>query len=85
MAKRVREEGRGEEAEPEQVSPAAAEDGATQAQAPEDRRLLRSRYLAVKSQINGTGSFHSRARVRRFRCGGFRGFLVAVFELGDSR
>jgi hypothetical protein len=82
MAKRVREEGRGEEAEAEAP---AAEDGATQVQAPEDRRLLRSRYLAVKSQINGTGSFHSRARVRRFRCGGFRGFLVAVFELGDSR
>jgi hypothetical protein len=83
MAKRVREEGRGEEAEAEAP---AAEDGATQVQAPEDRRLLRSRYLAVKSQINGTGSFHSRARVRALvPLWRFYGFFGAVSELGDSR
>jgi hypothetical protein len=46
MAKRAAKERRGEEAEP-------PPDGIPQAL--EERRLLRSRYLAVKSQINGTG------------------------------
>jgi hypothetical protein len=74
MAKRVREEDRDEEAE---APP--PEDGVTQAQAPEDRRLLRSRYLAVKSQINGTGSFHSRARARAsVPLWRFQGFFLGV-------
>ncbi|KAF7097264.1 hypothetical protein CFC21_099103 [Triticum aestivum] len=47
MAEGVAEEGRRGE-EPEPVTPAAAEGS----QGLEDRRLLRSRYLAVKSQIN---------------------------------
>jgi hypothetical protein len=75
MAKRVREEGRDEEAEADPVSP-AAEDAATQVQAPEDRRLLRSRYLAVKSQINGTGLILS-ARVRA--CGGSSVAVLGFF------
>ncbi|KAM0855709.1 hypothetical protein ACQ4PT_049599 [Festuca glaucescens] len=49
MAKRTARD-RGGEEEPEPVTPAAAAEGTPQAL--EDRRLLRSRYLAVKSQIN---------------------------------
>jgi hypothetical protein len=62
MAKRAargRAGGEEEEPEPEETvttTPAAA-DGAPQAL--EDRRLLRSRYLAVKSQINGTAVAYS--------------------------
>ncbi|XP_048538881.1 non-structural maintenance of chromosomes element 4 homolog A-like [Triticum urartu] len=51
MAEGVAEEGRRGE-EPEPVTPAAAAAAAEGSQGLEDRRLLRSRYLAVKSQIN---------------------------------
>ncbi|KAM3212999.1 hypothetical protein ACQJBY_065796 [Aegilops geniculata] len=52
MAEGVAEEGRRGEG-PEPVTPAAAAAGAAAgSQGLEDRRLLRSRYLAVKSQIN---------------------------------
>ncbi|XP_020159825.1 non-structural maintenance of chromosomes element 4 homolog A [Aegilops tauschii subsp. strangulata] len=51
MAEGVAEEGRRGE-EPESVTPAAAGAAAAGSQGLEDRRLLRSRYLAVKSQIN---------------------------------
>jgi hypothetical protein len=78
MAKRAAQGRRAgeEEAEDEETvtTPAAAEGNP---QALEDRRLLRSRYLAVKSQINGTAVSYPPSRA----ClGGFRElFFCAPF------
>ncbi|KAM0924469.1 hypothetical protein ACQ4PT_004881 [Festuca glaucescens] len=65
MAKRAaRGRGGGEEEEPEPVTTPAAAEGNPQAL--EDRRLLRSRYLAVKSQINDDKDEMARADSAKF-------------------